>query len=62
MLDENLIKILRQKQAQLIKKSNKSVSFSAVVSQTLRKGLKKLILFLSIGYVVNLGSQHNTPQ
>jgi len=41
MLDENLIKILRQKQARLIKKSNKSVSFSAVISQTLRNGLKK---------------------
>jgi len=41
MLDENLIKILRQKQAQLIKKSNRSVSFSAVISQTLRNGLKK---------------------
>jgi len=41
MLDENLIKILRQKQARLIKKSNKTVSFSAVMRQTLRKGLKK---------------------
>jgi len=41
MLDENLVKILRQKQAQLIKKSNTSVSFSAVISQTLRNGLKK---------------------
>jgi len=41
MLDENLVKILRQKQAQLIKKSNRSVSFSAVIGQTLRNGLKK---------------------
>jgi len=41
MLDEDLIKILRQKQAQLIKKSNKSVSLSAVIRQTLRNGLKK---------------------
>jgi len=41
MLDENLIKILRRKQAQLIKKSNTSVSFSAMLSQTLRNGLKK---------------------
>ena len=41
MLDENLIKILRLKQAQLIKKSKKSVSFSAVINQTLRIGLKK---------------------
>jgi len=40
MLDENLAKILRQKQARQIKKSNKSVSFSAVIDQTLRKGLK----------------------
>jgi len=40
MLDENLAKILRQKQAQQIKKSNKSVSFSAVIDQTLRKGLR----------------------
>ncbi len=39
MLDENLVKILKQKQAQLIKKSNKTVSFSAVICQTLRKGL-----------------------
>jgi len=41
MLDEDLIKILRQKQAQLIKKSNKSVSFAAMMRQTLRYGLKK---------------------
>jgi len=41
MLDKDLEKILRQRQAQLIKKSNTSVSFSAVISQTLRKGLKK---------------------
>jgi len=40
MLDEDLEKILRQRQAQLIKKSNTSVSFSAVIDQTLRKGLK----------------------
>ena len=41
MLDENLVKILRHKQANLIKKSNTSVSFSAVIDQTLRNGLKK---------------------
>ena len=40
MLDEDLVKILRQKQAQLIKKSNTSVSLSGVISQILRKGLK----------------------
>ncbi len=41
MLDENLIKIIRQKQAHLIKKSNTSISFSAVIRQTLRDSLKK---------------------
>jgi len=41
MLDEDLIKILKRKQAQLIKKSNNSISFSAMIRQTLRKGLKK---------------------
>jgi len=41
MLDEDLEKILRLRQAQLIKKSNTSVSFSAVIDETLRKGIKR---------------------
>ena len=41
MLDDNLIILLRQKQAKLLKTSTKSVSFSAVLNQTLRIALKK---------------------
>ena len=40
MLDDELIKKLRAKQAKLIKESSKSVSFSRVVNELLRKGLK----------------------
>lgn len=40
VLDENLIKKLREKQAKLIKKSAKSVSFSRVVNETLSQNLK----------------------
>ena len=40
MLDDDLIKKLRAEQAKLIKKSTKSVSFSRVVNELLRKGLK----------------------
>jgi len=41
MLDDDLIKKLRVKQAKLIEKSTKSVSFSRVVNELLRKGLTK---------------------
>ena len=40
MLDEDLIKKLHDLQAKEIKKSEKSVSFSKVLNQTLRKELK----------------------
>ncbi len=40
VLDDNLVKKLREKQANLIKESTKSVSFSRVVNETLRKGIK----------------------
>jgi len=41
VLDDDLVKSLRQKQAKLIKESTKSVSFSRVLNQTLRSSLKK---------------------
>jgi len=41
MMDDDLAKLLRQKQAKLLKNSTKSVSFSAVLNQTLRVALKK---------------------
>lgn len=41
MLDDDLQKKLREKQAKLIKKGNKSVSFSQVVNQTLSEAVKK---------------------
>jgi len=41
VLDDDLAKSLRQKQAKLIKESSKSVSFSRVLNQTLRSSLKK---------------------
>ena len=40
VLDDDLVKKLREKQAKLIKESTKSVSFSSVVNETLRKGIK----------------------
>ena len=40
VLDDDLLKKLREKQAKLIKESIKSVSFSSVVNQTLRKNIK----------------------
>jgi len=40
VLDDNIIKKLREKQAKLIKESTKSVSFTSVVNETLRKGIK----------------------
>jgi len=39
MLDDELVKKIRTKQAQLIKKSEKSVSFSSVLNDTLRNAL-----------------------
>ena len=41
VLDDDLATSLRQKQAKLIKGSLKSVSFSRVLNETLRKNLKK---------------------
>jgi len=41
MLEDELQKKLRDKQAKLIKQSNKSVSFSQVVNMTLNDGIKK---------------------
>ncbi len=40
VLDDYIVKKLREKQAKLIKESVKSVSFSYVVNATLRKGIK----------------------
>ena len=40
MLDEDVEKKLRQRQADEIKKTSASVSFSAVINQTLRKPSK----------------------
>ncbi len=41
ILDDDLATSLRQKQAKQIKVSVKSVSFSHVLNETLRNGLKK---------------------
>lgn len=41
MLDEDLIKKLHEIQAKKIKKTSKSVSFSAVLNTELKKVLKK---------------------
>jgi len=40
VLDDDLVKKLREKQSKLIKESANSVSFSEVVNQTLRKSIK----------------------
>ena len=40
VLDDNLIKKLREIQAKQIKESTKSVSFSSVINKILRKHLK----------------------
>ena len=47
VLDDELIKKLHEKQAALIKKSVKSVSFSRVLNDTLRKGIKQYQYFVS---------------
>ncbi len=41
VMDDDVVRSLRQKQAKLIKDSPKSVSFSRVLNETLRIGLKK---------------------
>jgi len=41
ILDDDLVKKLREKQAKLIKESTKSVNFSRVLNDVLRKSLKK---------------------
>ncbi len=40
VLDDDLVKKLHDKQAKLIKESAKSVSFSRVINETLRKNIK----------------------
>ena len=40
VLDEDILKKLREKQAKLLTKSLKSISFSSVINETLRKGIK----------------------
>ena len=40
MLEDTLLKKLREKQAKLIRESAKSVSFSRVLNDTLRKCIK----------------------
>ena len=40
VLDDDLVKKIREKQSNLIKKSTKSVSFSRVLNEFVRKGLK----------------------
>ena len=40
MIDDDLAKKLREKQAKQIKESTKSVSFSKVLNEYVRKGLK----------------------
>ncbi len=41
MLDDDLNKKLRAKQANLVKKANHSISFSKVINDALRDSLKK---------------------
>ena len=41
VLDDDLVKKLHEIQAKLVKESQKSVSFSRVLNETLRNGLKK---------------------
>jgi len=40
VLDDDLVKKLHDRQSKLIKKSTKSVSFSRVINEVVRKGLK----------------------
>ena len=41
MLDDDLVTKIRQKQAKMIQKENKSVSFSKIINMTLEESLKK---------------------
>ncbi len=41
MIDDDLVKKLRERQAKLIKESTNSVSFSKVLNEVIRKGLGK---------------------
>jgi len=41
MLDDDLVKKLRELQSKQIKETTKSVSFSQVINQSLEAGLKK---------------------
>ena len=41
MLDDDLNKKLRAKQANLVKKAHHSISFSRVINETLRESLQK---------------------
>ena len=41
MLDDDLNKKLRAKQANLVKKADHSISFSRVINETLRESLQK---------------------
>ncbi len=41
MIDEDLLKQLRNKQSQQIRKSSESISLSKVINQELQKKLKK---------------------
>ena len=41
MLDDDLLKKLREKQAKLIKQSNKNVSFSQVINMALKQSVRK---------------------
>jgi hypothetical protein len=41
MLDDDLAKKIRLKQAKFIQENNRSISFSSVLNEVLRKGLKK---------------------
>lgn len=40
LLDEDVEQILRKMQAELIKKTNRSVSFSSLINDTLKKSLR----------------------
>jgi len=40
LLEDDLVKKLRERQSKLIKESTSSVSFSRVVNETIRKSLK----------------------
>lgn len=42
VLDDSVLKMLRKKQAELIKKSTHSISLSYVVNKILRENIKKI--------------------